>query len=156
MKSLTGLCGAVTDDISIKDKGSASLEFLPTKYSGIDRWKSRKGIRCCLVTGDDGTAGFRLDRKGLKPEDTDIWDQFKTFEMTFENAHGKHGLFQMVYSPKSADVSLGRTDSVSRNMGARCKGPAQGEAAAQEGPEQHGTVLLLWIGCNEDHVLSSY
>ena len=146
----------MTDDISIKDKGSASLEFVPTKYSGIDRWKSRKGIRCRLVTEDDGTAGFRLDRKGLKPDDTDMWDQYKTFEMTFENAHGKHYLSQKAYSPMCADVSPGRTNSISRNVGARCKGPAQGEAAAQEGPEQHGSVLVLWIGCNKNHVLIGY
>ena len=85
-----------------------------------------------------------------------MWDQYKTFEMAFENAHGKHCLSQQAHSPMCADILPGRTNSISRNVGARCKGPAQGEAAAQEGPEEDGSVHVLWIGCDENHVLIGY
>ena len=79
----------VTDDTTIKEKGATTLAFYPTKYSGLDRLKSRKSIRCRLVTGDQGAAGVRLDKKGLRSEDEEtIYTQHKTFEMTFENEQG--------------------------------------------------------------------
>lgn len=78
----------VTDDVSIKDKDPATLTFVPTKYAGIDRLKSRRGIKCLQMSETNGTAGIRLDRKGLRVEDEDSFAVYKTFELSFENEQG--------------------------------------------------------------------
>lgn len=78
----------VTDDVSIKDKDPATLTFVPTKYAGIDRLKSRRGIKCLQVSEMDSTAGIRLDKKGLRMEDEDSFSLYKTFELSFENEQG--------------------------------------------------------------------
>ncbi|MCJ1313509.1 hypothetical protein MMC25_007188 [Agyrium rufum] len=86
----------VTDDTTIKEKGPTTLIFHPTKYGGLDRWKSRKSIRCRLVTSTQGgAAGVRLDKKGLRNEDEEtMYTQHKTFEMTFENEQGRVSFIQ--------------------------------------------------------------
>lgn len=78
----------VTDDVSIKDKHPATLTFLPTRYGGIDRLKSRRGIKCLQGAETNSTAGIRLDKKGLRVEDEDSFTTYKTFELSFENEQG--------------------------------------------------------------------
>lgn len=84
----------VTDDVSIKDKDPATLTFVPTKYAGIDRLKSRRGIKCLQVSEMDSTAGIRLDKKGLRMEDEDSFTMYKTFELSFENEQGRDSFRQ--------------------------------------------------------------
>ena len=85
----------MTDDVSIKDKDPATLVFLPTKYGGIDRLKSRRGVKCLQVSNINSIAGIRLDKKGLRMEDEDSFTMYKTFELVFENEQGtqEHSLF---------------------------------------------------------------
>lgn len=94
----------VTDDVSIKDKDPATLTFVPTRYTGIDRLKSRRGIKCLQVSETHSTAGIRLDKKGLRIEDEDSFTLYKTFELSFENEQGvKEPLFARFRPPSSSD-----------------------------------------------------
>lgn len=78
----------VTDDVSVKEKGLTTLAFVATVYKGLDRWKSRRGVKCRLVTGESGTAGVRLDKQGLRIEDEENFTVYKTLEMSFEDEKG--------------------------------------------------------------------
>ena len=78
----------MTDDVSIKDKDPASLVFVPTKYGGMDRLKSRRGVKCLQVSDTNSTAGIRLDKKGLRMEDEDSFTQYKNYEITLDNKQG--------------------------------------------------------------------
>ena len=78
----------VTDDVSYRKKGETTLVFSGTTYGGIDVWRSRRNLRCGLVKRQDGPAGIRLNKDGLKIDDQTSFRPYKTFEVAFEDESG--------------------------------------------------------------------
>ena len=120
--------GLVTDDIAIEAKTrNRCLRIRPSSHKTFG---NPSAVKACVIGNRDISGGIRLDMEGLLIDDQEGFDEFKWFEIDFQNMEG---MFPLRSRPtmwgKEISLRLWNRDA---ELSSRLYG---GSAGSEEGEE---------------------
>jgi hypothetical protein len=79
---------AVTDDVELEVTGLVSVTIKAHKYTGVNVFRSRTGIKGYYARRSSHAAGFLLGAATVDPTDEELYDSFEKITIEFESERG--------------------------------------------------------------------